>query len=135
MALPVNWVAVLDMLVVWAVAISPWLLNRSSRRITGAIGVGLSLSIVAVEHRFAHHFQERFSTIRNTQRSWRATFDAARTLALETRRRGEQVNLIVSKSWFKHSDYLRSLPYDRLIYLDPDTRQAQIIDGIDRGKP
>ena len=135
MALPVNWVAVLDMLVVWAVAISPWLLNRSSRRITGAIGVGLSLSIVAVEHRFAHHFQERFSSIRNTQRSWRATFDAARTLALETRRRGEPVNLIFSKSWFKHSDYLRSLPYDRLIYLDPDTRQAQIIDDIDRGKP
>ena len=135
MALPVNWVAVLDMLVVWAVAISPWLLNCSSRRITGAIGVGLSLSIVAVEHRFAHHFQERFSSIRNTQRSWRATFDAAQTLALETRRRGEPVNLIVSKSWFKHSDYLRSLPYDRLIYLDPDTRQAQIIDGIGQGDP
>ncbi|EAU75519.1 hypothetical protein [Synechococcus sp. RS9916] len=133
MALPVNWVAVLDMLVVWAVAISPWLLNRSSRRITGAIGVGLSLSIVAVEHRFAHHFQERFSSIRNTQHSWRATFDAAQTLALEMKRRGEPVNLILSKSWFKHSDYLRSLPYDRLIYLDPDTHQAEIIDGIDRG--
>lgn len=80
---------------------------------------------MAVEHRFAHHFQERFSSIRNTQRSWPATFDAARTLALETRRRGEPVNLIFSKSWFKHSDYLRSLPYDRLIYLDPDTRQAR----------
>ena len=135
MALPVNWVAVVDILVVWAVAISPWLLNRSNRRISEAIGVGLSLSIVAVEHRFAHHFEERLSSIRNTQRSWRATFDAAQTLALDTRRRGEPVNLIVSKSWFKHSDYLRSLPYDRLIYLDPDTRQAQIIDGIGQGDP
>ena len=135
MALPVNWVAVIDMLMVWAVVISPWLLSRSRQRVTGAIGVGLSLSIVAVEHRFAHHFQERFTTIRNTQRSWRATFDQARQLALETRRRGEPVNLIFSKSWFKHSDYLRTLPYDRLIYIDPDTGQSQVVDGIGRGEP
>jgi len=134
MALPVNWVAVLDMLVVWAVVIGPWLLSRSSRRLTGAIGIGLSLAIVAIEHRFAHHFQERFTSIRNTQRSWRATFDQAHQLAVETRRRGEPVNLIFSKSWFKHSDYLRSLPYDRLIYIDPDTGHSQVVDGIGRGE-
>ena len=134
MALPVNWVAVIDMLVVWAVAISPWLLNRSSRRITGAIGLGLSLSIVAVEHRFAHNFQARFRSIRNTQRSWRATLDAAQTLALETRRQGEPVNLIISKSWFRHSKYLRRLPYDRLIYLNPENHSIEIIDGIGSDK-
>ena len=134
MALPVNLVAVIDLLMIWAVVISPWLLSRSSRRITGAIGMGLSLSIVAVEHRFAHHFQERFTSIRNTQRSWRATFDQAQVLARQTRRRGEPVNLIFSKSWFKHSDYLRTLPYDRLIYLDPDTGLSKVIDGIGRGK-
>ena len=102
MALPVNWVAVLDMLVVWAVAISPWLLNRSSRRITGAIGVGLSLSIVAVEHRFAHHFQERFSSIRNTQRSWPATFDAARN---EARRQSRYLTAHVNPTRAEQSKY------------------------------
>jgi hypothetical protein len=47
------------------------------------------------------------------------------------------VNIIYSKSWFKHSDYLKTLPYHRLIYLDPDTHQARVIDGIgsDTGKP
>lgn len=134
MALPVNLVAVIDMLMVWAVSISPWLLKRSGQRTTGAIGVGLSLSIVAVEHRFAHHFQERFTSIRNTQRSWRGTFDQAQALALQSRRRGEPVNLIFSKSWFKHSDYLRTLPYDRLIYLDPDTGDSHVIDGIGQGE-
>jgi hypothetical protein len=72
-------------------------------------------------------------SIRNTQRSWRATFDQAQRLALQARRRGESVNLIFSKSWFKHSDYLRTLPYDRLIYLDPEDGTRRVVDGIGRG--
>ncbi len=44
------------------------------------------------------------------------------------------MNLIFSKSWFKHSDYLRTLPYDRLIYLDPESGQSREVNGIDRGK-
>ena len=135
MALPIHLVVVMDVGVAWINIIQPWLSQNCSRRTAGAIGVGLSLSIVAVEHRFAHHFQERFTSIRNTQRSWRATFDQAHELAAETRRRGEPVNLIFSKSWFKHSDYLRTLPFDRLVYIDPDSGQSRIVEGIDRGQP
>ena len=133
MALPVNLIAVIDVLMVWSLVIAPWLLGKTTMKNTALIGVGLSVAIVAVEHRFAQTFLGRLTTIRNIQRSWRATFDQAQTLAIETRREGKPVNLIFSKSWFKHSDYLRTLPYDRLIYLNPDTHTSKVVDGIGIG--
>ncbi len=133
MALPVNLIAVIDVLMVWSLVISPWLLGKTTMKNTVLIGVGLSVAIVAVEHRFAQTFLGRLTTIRNIQRSWRTTFDQAQALAIETRREGSPVNLIFSKSWFKHSDYLRTLPHDRLIYLDPETHKYRIISGIGEG--
>ena len=48
--------------------------------------------------------------------------------------KGETINLIYSKGWFKHSDQMTKLTYDRLVYYDIDTRQYIIKDGIDSGK-
>ena len=42
------------------------------------------------------------------------------------------MNVIFSKSWFKHSDYLRTLRYDRLIYFDIDSGSYTVVDGINK---
>ena len=49
--------------------------------------------------------------------------------------KGETINLIYSKGWFKHSDQMKKLTYDRLVYYDIDNRQYIIKAGIDKGKP
>ena len=87
MALPVNFIAVIGVLMVWSLVIAPWLLGKTTVEVTALIGVGLGVAIVAVEHRYAHTFLCRQTFIRNIQRSWRDTFDpAAHILASETRR-------------------------------------------------
>ena len=49
--------------------------------------------------------------------------------------KGETINLIYSKGWFKHSDQMKKLTYDRLVYYDIDNKQYIIKAGIDKGKP
>ena len=46
---------------------------------------------------------------------------------------GETVNLIYSKGWFKHSDQMKALTYDRLVYYDIDTRRYIIKAESERG--
>jgi hypothetical protein len=133
MALPVQLVVVLDLLIVWHRWLAPRLGRQLTRRQTGLAGAAISLGIVALEHTGADTFLHRQQTVSATHRSWEATFRTMKKQARKTREKGETVNIIYSKSWFKHSDQLKTLPYDRLIYLDPDTHQARVIDGINGG--
>ena len=43
------------------------------------------------------------------------------------------MNVIISKSWFRRFNHLKRLHYDRLIYLNEDSKNYLIIDGKDKG--
>ena len=132
MALPVQWVALLDLLFLWSTWLEPRLQRRWPQTAINGLAILSSGLILTIEHRFAQTFISRWTDIHETQNSWRATLDQADTFARETRRKGEPVNLIFTKSWFKHSDTIKRLPFDRLIYLDPDKKEYKILEGRNR---
>ena len=133
MTLPIQFVAVLDILLIWETLAAPRLNQRLNKRQAQTIAVGATLLLLTIEDRQANTFQERASFISWKQRSWQKTYNQAKKIASEARERGETVNLIYSKGWFKHSDQMRQLPYDRLVFYDLDTKQYTIKDGINKG--
>ena len=133
MTLPIQFVAVLDILLIWETLAAPRLNQRLNKRQAQTIAIGATLLLLTIEDRQANTFQERASFISWKQRSWQKTYNQAKKIASEARERGETVNLIYSKGWFKHSDQMRQLPYDRLVFYDLDTKQYTIKDGINKG--
>ena len=133
MTLPIQFVAVLDILMIWEIFAAPKLNHRVNQRQAQAIALGASLLLLTIEDRQANTFRERASFISWKQRSWRNTYIQAEKIAKQARERGETVNLIYSKGWFKHSDRMKELPYDRLIFYDIESKQYKIKDGIDKG--
>ena len=133
MTLPIQFVAVLDILLIWETLATPRLNQRLNKRQAQTIAVGATLLLLTIEDRQANTFQERASFISWKQKSWQKTYNQAKKVASEARERGETVNLIYSKGWFKHSDQMRQLPYDRLVFYDLDTKQYTIKDGINKG--
>ena len=133
MTLPIQFIAVLDILLIWETLAAPRLNQRLNKRQAQTIAVGTTLLLLTIEDRQANTFQERASFISWKQRSWQKTYNQAKKIASEARERGETVNLIYSKGWFKHSDQMRQLPYDRLVFYDLDTKQYTIKDGINKG--
>ena len=132
MTLPMQFVAVVDMLMIWESLITPKLTKKLAQQQSQALAVGATLLVLGFEDRQAGTFRERASEITQKQRSWATTFDQVDQRTREAKNKGEIVNVIFSKSWFKHSDYLRTLRYDRLIYFDIDSGTYTIIDGIDK---
>ena len=135
MTLPIQFVAVLDILLIWEVLAAPTLNQRFNQRQAQAVALGATLLLLTVEDRQAKTFRERASFISWKQRSWRKTYNRAEEIAEKARERGEVVNLIYSKGWFKHSDQMRQLPYDRLVFYDIESKQYKIKDGINKGMP
>ena len=133
MTLPIQFVAVLDILMIWETLAAPKLNQRFNRRQAQAIALGTTLLLLTIEDRQAKTFRERASFISWKQKSWRRTYKKAEQIAKEARERGEVVNLIYSKGWFKHSDLMKQLPHDRLIFYDIDSREYRIKDGIGKG--
>ena len=133
MALPIQLVATLDILMAWSAWIATRLHKRWPTSKLALAGTALSAVVIGLEHTSPTSFHNQVSDIRATQRSWQATLQETIHLAQTTKEAGHPVNLIFSKSWFKHSEYLRSLQFDRLIYMDPDTREIRIIAGINKG--
>ena len=132
MALPVQWVALLDLLFLWSTWLEPRLQKHWPQAAINGLAIFTSGLILAIEHRFAQTFISRWSDIHETQNSWRATLDQADAFARKARRKGEPVNLIFTKSWFKHSDTIKKLPFDRLVYLDPEKKEYKILEGRNR---
>ena len=133
MTLPIQFVAVLDILMIWETLAAPGLNHYLKPRQAQAIALGATLLLLTIEDRQANTFRQRASFISWKQKSWRKTYNKAQQIAKEARERGETVNLIYSKGWFKHSNLMRQLTYDRLIFYDIDSRQYKIKDGINRG--
>ena len=134
MALPVHLVAVIDILTIWNNWIGPQLTLLCGKQLTSFAGFGIALVVLGIEDRQAYTFRYRANDITQKQRSWYGTYDAMKRIALKTRKKGEPINIIFSKSWFKHSDYLKQIPHDRIVLFDVDNRTHTIISGINQGK-
>jgi hypothetical protein len=134
MNLPIQWIAVLDIVFIWCAWITPKLGNNWGRQNITLLGAGLSAGIIALDHLSPSNFYNQARDMHLTQRSWQATIQEAIKLSRQSKEIDQEVNFIFSKSWFKHSEYLRSLPFDRLIYIDPDTRETRVIEGINKGQ-
>ena len=132
MSLPMQFVAVLDILMIWESLIAPKLTTKMTQKQSQALALGATLLLLGVEDRQAGTFRQRVGEMTQKQRSWITTFDQIDKTTREAKNKGEIVNVIFSKSWFKHSDYLRTLRYDRLIYFDIDIGTYTIVDGINK---
>ena len=134
MSLPIQFVAVLDILMIWESLIAPKLKHRMNGRQAQAVALGTTLLLLNIEDRQAATFRQRAQLISWKQRSWRTTLNEARAITTRAKENGETVNLIYSKGWFKHSDQMKALTYDRLVYYDIDTRRYIIKAGIGKGE-
>ena len=134
MTLPIQFVVVLDILMIWESLIAPKLKPRMGRRQAQAIALGTTLLLLNIEDRQTATFRQRAELISWKQRSWRTTFNEARAITKRAKENGETVNLIYSKGWFKHSDQMKALTYDRLVYYDIDTKRYIIKAGIGKGE-
>ena len=133
MTLPIQFTAVLDILMIWEILVKTWLKKIKSTRILQSIAVGTTLLILNIEDRQAYSFRQRVEYITNKQRAWRKTYNRAAKISKKAKENGEQINLIYSKGWFKNSNEMKKLTYDRLVYYDIDTRRYSVKDGIGKG--
>ncbi|KZR93781.1 hypothetical protein MITS9509_00376 [Synechococcus sp. MIT S9509] len=133
MTLPIQFVAVLDILMIWESLAAPRLHKMVNSRQAQAIALGATMLILTFEDRQSETFRQSTEFITRKQRSWRKTFNKTEKLAIKARRRGESITLIYSKGWFQHSDQMKSLPYDRLVYYDIDTREYKVKEGAGKG--
>ena len=135
MALPVQFIATIDLVVLWNWATTSWRgRNQQAAKHVALSGCFASLALIGSEHLARVDFHHRISEMQVSQESWRSTYDKIDRISKLAKQNGDEVNLIYSKSWFRNRDHLRRLKYDRLIYLDPDTHAHIIFDGIDAGQ-
>ena len=134
MSLPIQFVAVLDILMTWESLLAPKLKHRINSRQAQAVALGTTLLLLNIEDRQAATFRQRAQLISWKQRSWLTTLNQTRLITERAKENGEIVNLIYSKGWFKHSDQMKALTYDRLVYYDIDTRRYSIKAGIGKGE-
>ncbi|WP_114993591.1 hypothetical protein [Synechococcus sp. UW179A] len=133
MTLPIQFVAVLDILMIWESLAAPRLQKMVNPRQAQAIALGATALLLTFEDRQSETFRQSTEFIIRKQRSWRKTFNKTEKLAVKAKRRGESITLIYSKGWFQHSDQMKSLPYDRLVYYDVDTREYKVKEGAGKG--
>ena len=82
---------------------------------------------------FPNTFYHRLKDMTMTQRSWAATYKKSDEILRAAREEGKPVNVIFSKSWFRRFNHLKKLKYDRLVYLNEDTKEYLIVDGVGKG--
>ena len=135
MAMPVQLVAVLDLAFAWTNWISPRLSQSlgNSAAVSG-IGILSCIGVIGLEHQADQTFLNRVERIKTRQASWLTTFNEIDSITRDTKRSGEEVNLIFTKSWFRPKRHLDRFHYDRLIFLDPKTNTYSIVDGINKGE-
>jgi hypothetical protein len=135
MAMPVQLVAVLDLAFAWTNWISPRLsqpLGKSAA--VSGIGILSCIGVIGLEHQADQTFLNRVERIKTRQASWLTTFNEIDSITRDTKRSGEEVNLIFTKSWFRPKRHLDRFHYDRLIFLDPNKNTYSIVDGINKGE-
>lgn len=133
MSLPIHFVAVIDILAIWCIGPRPWLQNNLNAKAITGIGFLCSSAIIYTELQFPGNAYSRIKNITRTHRSWEGTYNQSSLVLREAREQGKEVNVIISKSWFRRFNHLKRLHYDRLIYLNEDSKNYLIIDGKDKG--
>ena len=89
MALPLQFVAVIDILVIWETLAVPRLSKRLSIRQIQAAAIGATLLLLGIEDRQAETFRQRATFLSWKQRSWRTTYNKADEVLKEAKRKGE----------------------------------------------
>lgn len=133
MALPMHLIAVIDILVLWCMGPRPWLQRKVSHQALAAAGFFSSAALIYIELQFPGNAYARIKNIMRTHRSWRATFNQSALVLREAKQQGNEVNVIITKSWFRRFNHLKRLHYDRLVYLNEDSNTYLIIDGKNKG--
>ena len=134
-SLPIQLIAVLDIAFIWQLWIAKhWPNSRRSQ-----IGIGLTVTTICIglisfENKLENSFIKNVGKIKSKQNSWQQTFSKVDQLTKEAKQRGEDVNLIFTKSWFRRKRHLDRFKYDRLIFFNPETRSYSTVDGINRGE-
>jgi hypothetical protein len=127
-------ITVLDALWIWSEAIAPTLQQRSSPRLTGAIGVIGCLGWISLEHLAGVSFFNTVANMKTRQDSWQQTYTRLESLARAQKANGADVNIIRNRTtWFSRKRHLGRLPYDRLIIHDPEAGTYTVEDGIGEG--
>ena len=109
----------------------------TSRRNQIALGLAVTTScigLIGIEHKLKNNFIKTVSKIKSKQNSWQQTFNKVDQLTKEAKRRGEDVNLIFTKSWFRRKCHLDRFNYDRLVFFNPEDKSYTTVDGINRGE-
>ena len=133
MSLPIHFVAVVDLLTIWCIGPRPWLQKNLNKKAITGIGFLCSSAMIYTELQFPGNAYSRIKSMVRTHRSWEATYNQSSVILREAREHGKEVNVIISKSWFRRFNHLKRLHYDRLIYLSEDSKNFLIIDGKDKG--
>ena len=135
MSLPVQLVTVLDLSFAWCAWITPTLSRRiQSPMALSAAAIVASGGLLGLEHFQEDGFIERVSAVKAKQHSWLTTFNKIDDLTVKAKRRGEEVNLVFTKSWFRRKRHIDRFKVDRLIFLDPSTMTYTTVAGIGRGE-
>ena len=134
MALPVQFIAIVNLVVFCTETLAPRLPRKATtQRVAAGLSIGCSIALVAIEDGLPNTFVHRVKDITSAHDSWAASLAAVDDVTETARLNGEEINLIFTKGWFRNNNHLRRLKYDRLIYLNEDTKEISIQDGIGKG--
>jgi hypothetical protein len=133
MALPVQFVASLDLVMLWIWGTSRCPSQRMTVGVLGMTSVLTASSLIGIEHLERRNFWSRTSKMQSNQDSWVKTLDEMKKISRQARENGDEINIIYSKSWFRNCDHLKQLTYQRLIYFDLDKNEYLIMDGAGKG--
>ena len=134
MALPVQFMASLDLVMLWIWGTAYSFNRRTHVGLLGVTSVLTASSLIGIEHLDRQNFWNRTSKIQSNQESWVKTLDQMKQISIKARENGDEINIIYSKSLFRNRDHLkRHLAYNRLIYFDLDKDTYLVIDGTNKG--
>ena len=133
MSLPVQFVASLDLVMLWIWATSRAPSQRTTVGVLGMTSVLTASTLIGIEHLERRNFWNRTSKMRISQDSWVKTLDEMKKISRKARENGDEINIIYSKSWFRNRDHLKQLTYHRLIYFDLEKNEYLIMDGAGKG--
>jgi len=134
MALPVQFVASLNLVMLWIWGTSRLPSHRINAGVLGVSSVMLASSLIGIEHLDRRNFWKRVQRIQIGQDRWVRTLDQMKEISRAARENGDEINIIYSKSLFRNRDYLkRQLAYNRLVYFNLDNKNYTIIDGTGKG--
>jgi hypothetical protein len=134
MALPVQFMASLNLVMLWIWGTAYSFNRRTHVGLVGVTSVLTASSLIGIEHLDRQNFWSRTSKIQSNQESWVKTLDQMKQISIKARENGDEINIIYSKSLFRNRDHLkRHLAYNRLIYFDLDKDTYLVIDGANKG--